>query len=408
MAESWKPATAEQTRDAIRWAAAEGMPLELVGGGSKRSFGRPVQADGTLDLSALAGISVYEPEELVLSAGPGTPLAEIEEALSTNGQLMAFEPPDLTVLLGQTPGGGTLGGIVACNLSGPRRIRAGAVRDHVLGLEGVSGRGETFKTGGRVMKNVTGYDLSKLMTGSLGTLGAMTGLTIKVLPMPVETRTVAVLGLDDTTAVAALTQALQSPYEVTGAAHLPKGVALGMDTGGMADAGTSATVLRVEGFPASVDFRCGWLTSQFAARNEVRIVDGDASRALWRSIRDVEPFAAAGDGRQVWRLSVPPASAVAVATRLAAELSAEYFFDWGGGLVWVAIPAADDGGQTTIRAALDGVDGQATLVRAAAPVRAAVDVFQPLPPALTALSERLKDAFDPKRILNPGRMQAGI
>ncbi len=405
MAESWKPADAEQTRDAIRWAAAEEIPLEVIGGGSKRAYGRPVQADGTLDLSDLAGIRIYEPEELVLSAGPGTPIAEIEQALAAKGQLMAFEPPDLGLLLGGAPGTGTLGGIVGCNFSGPRRIRAGAVRDHILGLEGVSGRGETFKTGGRVMKNVTGYDLSKLMTGSLGTLGAMTGLTIKVLPMPVDTRTVAVLGLDDAAAVSGLTEALQSPYEVTGAAHLPRSVAGRIGAGDLADA---ATLLRIEGFPASVDFRCGWLTSHFTGRGEVRVIDGESSRALWRNIRDVTPFAATGDERQVWRLSVPPAEAAAIAAALVADLSAECFFDWGGGLVWAAIPAADDGAQAAVRAAFDGIDGQATLVRAGAPVRAAVDVFQPMAPALASLSERLKDAFDPKRILNPGRILAGV
>ena len=199
------------------------------------------------------------------------------------------------------------------------------------------------------MKNVTGYDLSKLMTGSLGTLGAMTGLTIKVLPVPEETRTVAVLGLDAAAAIAGLTEALQSPYEVTGAAHLPEATAGGVEAGGLADVGASATVLRVEGFPASVDFRCGWLTSLFSDRGEVRVVDGGASRALWREIRDVKPFAAAGDDRQVWRLSVPPADAAALAARLATDLSAQCFFDWGGGLVWAASrPAKTEGRRRSV------------------------------------------------------------
>lgn len=407
MAETWKPTTADQAREIVHWAAAEGVPLEVVGGGTKRGFGRPVQVDGTLDVSGLAGIRVYEPEELVLSAEPGTPIAEIEAALAGHGQMLAFDPPDLGPLLGEPAGRGTLGGIVATNLSGPRRIRAGAVRDHILGVEGISGRGDGFKAGGRVMKNVTGYDIPKLMTGSLGTLAVLTHVTVKVLPLPAETRTVVLSGLDDAAAIAALSEALQSPYEITGAAHLPAPVAARMEAQGLGG-GTAATLLRVDGFPASVEFRCQWLTAQFAGRGDPRVIDGDAGARLWSQVRDVGPFAAQGDDRHVWRLSVAPGEAAGVARRIAAALDADYFFDWGGGLIWLAVPPADDGSAAVIRGAIDGIGGQATLVRAPAPVRSAVAVFQPMPGPLSALTARVKDSFDPRRILNPGRLQADI
>ena len=166
----------------MQWALGEGKALELVGHGSKQAIGRPAQTDATLDLSALTGITLYEPEELVLSAKAGTPIAEIEALVGAEGQQLAFEPMDYAAILGAAAGRGTIGGVLAANLSGPRRIKAGAARDHFLGCTAVSGRGETFKSGGRVVKNVTGYDLCKLMAGSWGTLAAMTEVTIKTLP----------------------------------------------------------------------------------------------------------------------------------------------------------------------------------------------------------------------------------
>ena len=221
MAEHFKPETPEQVKDAVAWAIAEEIPLEVIGGGSKRSLGRPSNAETVLELSALKGISLYEAEELVLSAGPGTLLSEVEATLAQSRQQLAFEPPDYGPLLGGPPEAGTLGGMIACNLSGPRRIQAGAARDHFLGFSAVSGRGEAFKSGGRVVKNVTGYDLSKLLCGSWGTLGAMTDLTVKVLPAAEKSWTVLVLGLDLKVAGQAMTAALKSPYEVSGAAFLP-------------------------------------------------------------------------------------------------------------------------------------------------------------------------------------------
>lgn len=386
-----RPDNEAQVLEAVRWAVAEGVRLELRSGGTKRALGRPARADRTLDLSGLSGIGLHEPEELVMSCGPGTPLAEVEAALAACRQQLAFEPPDLGPLLGAPAGGATLGGIFSCNLSGPRRLRAGAARDHLLGLSAVSGRGEAFKAGGRVVKNVTGYDVCKLLTGAYGTLGALTGLTFKVLPAPEETRTVLVRGLEDQAAVEAMTVALRSPYDVSGAAHLP--VALN---------GEARTAIRLEGFGPSVAYRSEKLSEALSAFGEVDFLDNETSADFWRGVRDVQPFV--GDDRIVWKLSVPPAQGATAA----AAIGGAYFFDWGGGLIWVALPPGDKEGAARVRSAVNASGGHATLARAPDSVREATDVFHPQPAALAALAARVKDSFDPRRVLNPGRMYPGL
>src|SRR4029453_10899227 len=221
MTDTLKPGDGKDVEAAVQWALAEGKALELVGQGSKRAIGRPAQTDLTLDLSGLSGVTLYEPEELVLSAKAGTPLAEIEALVASKGQQLAFEPMDYGPILGGTPGRGTIGGALAANLSGPRRIKAGAARDHFLGVSAVSGRGEIFKSGGRVVKNVTGYDLCKLIAGSWGTLAAMTEVTIKVLPSPETEATVLIAGLAPAQAVDAMTGAMGSSCDVSGGGPLP-------------------------------------------------------------------------------------------------------------------------------------------------------------------------------------------
>lgn len=402
--ETLRPDTTDQVRDAIRWAVGEETPLELMSGGSKRVIGRPGNAAHTLDLSALKGIRIYEPEELILSAGPGTPLADVQTALAEHRQELAFEPPDYGPLLGLEPGGGTLGGVVASNFAGPRRIKAGAARDHFLGFEAVSGRGDAFKSGGRVIKNVTGYDLCKPMAGSWGTLGALTAVTLKVLPMADKTRTVLVFGCDAAQATAAMTLALHSPYEVSGAAWLPQKLAALSNVGYIKDAKASVTAIRVEGPGASVEYRCEKLRAALSAFGETEELHGHNSGKFWLDVRDVMPFAAAGDTRAVWKISVPPQSGASVAAQF--NRDGDAYLDWGGGLVWLALPETDDAGHERIRTAIAGCGGHATLIRGSADVRAKIPVFQPQSSGVSALSKRLKESFDPRGVLNPGRMYA--
>jgi glycolate oxidase FAD binding subunit len=430
MSDAIKPKDAAELTDAVKWAVEHSQPLRISGGGSKIDFGHPVEAR-PLDLSLMRGIVLYEPEELVLSAAPATPLKEIEAVLAQRNQMLAFEPPDFAALLGKD--GATLGGIVACNLSGPRRLSAGALRDHLLGFQATSGRGERFKSGGRVMKNVTGYDLSKLMAGSFGTLAVLDEITVKVLPAPEKTRTVLVYGLDDAAGVALLCAAMGQPVEVSGAAHLPAAIAARSGVAQVREAGASVTALRLEGAAPSVEARCrhlrdwiaragadGWAGGAGGAAKAppTEELHSTNSTALWAELRDVA-LLALPSFRVVWRLSVTPSQAPRIVASIrAGNPAADAFYDWSGGLVWLSLPAGsaavdgpvsdiavagDDAGAALVRQAV-GNHGHATLIRAAPHLRARVKVFQPQPPALTALGARIKDAFDPKNILNPGRM----
>jgi glycolate oxidase FAD binding subunit len=398
---------AKAVENAVQWALASDKVLELVGHGSKQAIGRPAQTDATLDLSALAGVTLYEPEELVLSAKAGTPIAEIEALLRTHRQQLAFEPPDYGMILGGQIGRGTIGGVLAANLSGPRRIKAGAARDHLLGCSAVSGRGEVFKSGGRVVKNVTGYDLCKLMAGSWGTLAAMTELTVKTLPAPETEATVLLHGLDAAEAGAAMAAALGSPGDVSAAAHLPAGVARRLP---QTAAGGAVTALRLEGFAPSVAQRRRMLESLLGRTGEVTALEMPASSALWRAIRDVAPFASSRDGaeRPLWRISTQPSRGGELAAAIARQADAELFYDWGGGLIWLTLDVRDDAGATLVRQSLGAIGGHATLIRAPVAARAACAPFEPDAPAIAALTSRVKESFDPKGVLNPGRMWAGV
>jgi glycolate oxidase FAD binding subunit len=364
-------------RDLAQAVTEADGPLRIRGGGT-RDQGRPV-AGRDLSVASLRGIILHEPGALTLVARAGTPLAEIERALAGEGQRLAFEPMDHRVLLG---GGGepTIGGAVAANASGPRRVQAGACRDFLLGVRFVDGTGAIIKNGGRVMKNVTGYDLVKLMAGSWGTLGVLTEVSLKVLPIVPETATLILHGLDDRQAVAALSAGLCSPFEVTGAAHLPA---------------EGRTLLRIEGFADSVGYRAGRLRdllARFGTAETVR--DAGAGREIWAGIRDVAALA----GRQgdVWRVSVKPSDGPEVVARVGA-LAAQY--DWGGGLVWLLTEPGTD-----LRPRLAGLGGHATLVRAAPETRARIAPFPPEPAPLAALGRGLRARFDPRGVLNPGLM----
>jgi glycolate oxidase FAD binding subunit len=433
--DAFRPDSAAQTADAVRQALSEGQPLEIVGHGSKRGFGRPVQAALALDMSDMAGIVAYEPEELVLTVRPGTPMAEVETLLAGHRQHLAFEPADPGPLYGVPAGAGTVGGTLAAGLAGPRRIKDGGARDHFLGMEGINGRGEIFKAGGKVVKNVTGYDVCKLMAGSFGTLTVFTEVTVKVLPAPEEVRTLVLTGLDPRSGVAALTRALHSPYDVSGAAHLPAGAAARSGVAAVAAAGGPVTLVRLEGFGPSVAARATALSADLEVDG---VLDHARSVAVWREIRDVA--ALVPPSATLWKLSVPPSAGPAVAAALCrmlaaeaglaeAELAkgalakgalakgalaegalAEAIFDWGGGLVWLAVDprlcATDTAG--AVRAAVAPTGGHATLVRAPVDIRATVPVFPSQPEPLARLAARVKESFDPMRLFNPGRMTAGV
>lgn len=409
MVDAYRPETESQLADMVAWAAAEKKTLDLLGTGTKAALGRPVEADARVSLGGFSGIVDYAPNELVLTAKAGTPLAEVRAALEAAGQMLAFEPIDHAAVLGTAEGGGTIGGLVACNLAGPRRIALGAARDHLLGCKGVGGTGVPFKAGGRVVKNVTGFDLSKLLCGSWGTLAALTEVTLKVLPRPEKSRTVLVLGLDDARAVQALSQALGSAHEVSGAAHLPEAVARASGVDLVAAAGRAVTAIRVEGPAPSVEYRCAALRNELASFGDTEELHSHRSAALWDEVRCLRPLAEPRD-RLLWRLSVPPTDAPAVLERLGREVSGRHLLDWGGGLIWFAMDPQEDAAEEAVRGAIAhaAASGHATLVRAPEEIRRRVPVFPPQEDGLAALTRRVKQNLDPGGVFSPGRMVAGL
>lgn len=399
------PADVEQV---VRAALANEQPLEIIGHGSKRLIGQPMSTNALLDLSDLNAVSAYEPNELIITVQAGAPLADVLSLIDSRNQQFAFEPMNTAGLLG-TPEIGTIGGMIGAGLAGPRRIKAGGARDHLLGAHAVSGFGDSFKAGGKVVKNVTGYDLCKLLAGSWGTLAVMTEVTLKVMPKPESERTLLLRGLDDLTANRAMTAALGSPFDVSGAAHVPNfafrtGVSGGLE--GLGGSGQAVTLLRLEGIGASVAHRAGTLAKLLAPFGTAEIIEDAASVAAWVSVRDVRPFAANGSlgAWPVWRIVCPPASGGALGERLAKDTGGDVIYDWGGGLIWAALPPKPDAQASLVRERVNAVGGHATLLRASDEVRRNVDVFHPQASGLAALGERVRSSFDPKNILNRGRM----
>jgi glycolate oxidase FAD binding subunit len=398
---------AKDIEQAVRAAIAGEQPLEIVGHGSKRLIGHPMPTNAVLDVSALNAVSSYEPNELIISVQAGAPLADVLSLIDSRQQQFAFEPVNTAPLLG-TPAMGTIGGMIGAGFAGPRRVKAGGIRDHLLGAHAVSGFGDSFKTGGRVVKNVTGYDLCKLLAGSWGTLAVMTEVTLKVMPKPESERTLAFPALDDVVANKAMTAALGSAFDVSGAAHLP-GSALRTEALGGLASGQALTMLRLEGIAASVAHRAVALAEALRTFGTAQILEDATSAAIWTSIRDVHPFAAAGalGGWPVWRIVCPPASGGALGRSLARASGGEVIYDWGGGLIWAAMPPEADAQAALVRQLANAADGHATLIRASEELRRKVEVFHPQPAGLGALGERVRLSFDPKGILNRGRLRRG-
>jgi glycolate oxidase FAD binding subunit len=397
----------------VRAALASEQPLEIIGHGSKRLIGQPMATNALLDLSALNAVTAYEPNELIITVQAGAPVADVLSLIDSRNQQFAFEPINTALLLG-TPDIGTIGGMIGAGLAGPRRIKAGGARDHLLGAHAVSGFGDSFKAGGKVVKNVTGYDLCKLLAGSWGTLAVMTEVTLKVMPRPESERTLLLRGLDDITANRAMTAALGSPFDVSGAAHVPSSTfrAAGGGPGGLGDLGSpqqAVTLLRLEGITASAAHRAAALAEVLAPFGTAEIVEDAVSAAIWVSVRDVQPFAANGTlgSWPVWRIVCPPASGGALGEQLARDTGGEVIYDWGGGLIWAALPPKSDAQAALVRARVNAVGGHATLLRASEQVRRDVDVFHPQEGGLAALGERVRHSFDPKNILNRGRLARG-
>ncbi|WP_027487266.1 FAD-binding protein [Allorhizobium undicola] len=393
------PASEEEAARLVAECALRNTRLRLCGGGTRSGFGNRVNAEATLSSRGLSGIVAYDPAEMVLTAKAGTPMAEIEAAVAEAGQALAFEPPDHRALMA-TSGTPTIGGVFASNASGPRRLLAGAARDHLLGLRFVNGRGEIIKAGGRVMKNVTGLDLVKLLAGSFGTLGFLTEVTFKVMPRPRASACLVLSGLDDGAAARAMAAAMALPVEVNGAAHLPELVSPRLIAGRL-PAGP-ATIFRLEGLPASVSERLEKLAWVLGRLGPVSRVEDGESASLWQAVGDVMPFAD-GTEKPVWRVSMAPMRGHELVAGLRLHAAIDAFYDWQGGLVWMRMEEEPEAG--LIRAGLAALGGgHASLLRATSSIRNGLAAFQPETAGVALLSERLRRSLDPAGIFNPGLM----
>ncbi|WP_210496980.1 FAD-binding protein [Microvirga antarctica] len=391
----YTPRDESEAATIVAQAAAGGLRLAIGGANSKAALGRRMEVDSRLSSTQMSGVTLYEPAELVIAAKSGTPVSEVVRVLTERGQELPFEPMDYRPLLG-TRMEPTIGALAAMNISGPRRIMAGAARDSLIGIRAVNGRGQVVKSGGRVMKNVTGLDLVKLLAGSWGTLGFLTEVTFKVLPRTERMATLIWRGLDDVRAIAALSRALGSPFDITGAAHLPT-----------PDVKGSRTLIRLEGFSVSVDYRLGEVRRLLKGAGSAEILEGRGAESLWQSVRDATVLQDHAE-RAVWRVSTAPSKAPALAAEVARALDAQWFYDWGGGLLWIATRPEGDAGAAVVRAATRSAGGHATLLRAPDAIRDTVDVFEPQSEAIMTLQRGIKASFDPAGIFNPGRMYAGV
>jgi glycolate oxidase FAD binding subunit len=377
------PANEGEVIEAIRAASAEGLRLEIRGGGSKAEMGAPSPDAALLEMSAFASVIDYDPAELVLTAGAGTPLAHIEALVASENQMLAFEPFDHGPLFGRPAGAATIGGVVAAGVAGSRRVSGGSARDHLLGFKGVSGRGEAFVAGAKVVKNVTGYDLPKLAAGSWGRLAAMTEVTLKVLPRGRERSTLLIEGQTPAQAHALMARAMGAQAEVSAAAHIPAATR----------GGPALTALRLEGFGPSVAARREILSA--LSESGAAVAPEAEAAAFWDSLRTLSRLA---DGRPLWRVNVPPSGGCAVVAALE-PLGARWLFDWAGGLVWLTV----EGDAQAVRAAAQAAGGHAALVRAPEAMRAEVPALHPTSPGVMALERRVRQAFDPLGVFETGR-----
>ncbi|MGB7285906.1 MAG: glycolate oxidase subunit GlcE [Salaquimonas sp.] len=394
MAKTYAPSSEEELSSVVKSAAKSKTKLAIKGGGT-RAIGNPVVAEETVVTTGINGISIYEPGALTIVAAAGTSLEKINAELNKESQHLPFEPADYSGLFG-IKGQSTIGGVVAAAVSGPRRIQAGACRDSLIGIRFVDGEGNIVKNGGRVMKNVTGYDLVKLFAGSYGTLGILTEVAFKVLPKPEVTGVVRVQGLEDQAAIDLLAKALSSPFDVSGAAHVQSG-----------EHGISETLVRVEGFEQSIKYRTEQLKQLFkpmiAGAGEISIdMDEGSTVSHWKDIRDVKPFH--DSEKEIWRLSVKPSDGPKVVSELSSKFEVEALYDWGGGLVWLAISASSTDKAVMIRSIVNQFGGHATIIKAEKAQALSAEAFHPESARISQLSQGLRNQFDPYGIFNQGLM----
>lgn len=408
MSERFSPESEQQALELVQWAVAESKTISIQGKNTKHGFGRPVNADCVMSMEKLSGILEYHPEELVMSALPGTPMPEITRELSKHNQYLAFEPPALNRMY-QVDDEGTIGGVFMGNLAGPRRFKAGSARDHILGVRAINGRGEVWKSGGKVIKNVSGYDMSKLLTGSWGTLSAVTELTFKVLPAPPATRSLAVWGLSARLGLALMTEVISTPTETSGLAYLPATALAAIRQAELSFPDESLTLIRLEGTELSVRERMQSINKWLPGPGQYTVMDQAESVAVWSWIRDATPLVDAERTPSILKVSLPPASSWDM-TRFIDELrGCTWYMDAAGGWLWAGVCQA--GGEEklhAIRREVNTCGGVATLYCAAPAVKQRAGIYSFPDESIRRMNEKIKAGFDPHNIFNPGRLYAPV
>ena len=401
----FKPSTREEIVEIVKNCYKKNIPLEISGLQSKNKIGRNFQSEKTLDLSNYKGIIDYKPEELYIKVKAGTSIKQIEDELKKNNQQLAFEPNDFGYLFKGESNSGSIGGVVACNFAGPRRFKVGSVRDHLLGFQGVNGKGETIKSGGTVVKNVTGYDLCKILSGSFGTLTILTEISIKVLPKPETSKTLIIKNPHIKKALGYLGLSLSSSTDPSGGAFYPDYFGKSFILNDLTHDG-GLTGIRIEGPTNSVDQRIDRLSKELTLLNdEFSILDPVQSEIFWTKTKNLEVFK--NSKSNLIRIVVPISETLQVIQKLKKKDDTNYFLDWGGSLIWMAFEQINSKIIEEIKEITKYHKGYYTLIKLEEDLKASADIFT-IDPIKYKISEKIKKSFDPRRIFNPGKMYTGI
>ena len=399
-----KPTNEKEISEIIKECYKKNIPLEILGLGTKRSIGRNFQFEKTLDLSNYSGIIDYKPEELYIKVKSGTPIKDIKNELEKNNQHLAFEPVDFGFLFSGKKDEGTIGGVMSCNFAGPRRFKAGSIRDHILGFKGINGRGEIIKSGGTVVKNVTGYDLSKILSGAFGTLAVLSEITIKVLPKPESNKTLFINNPHLKKGLEYLHLSLSSSSDPSGAVFYPEIFRSFFTFNDLTFSGP-ITAIRMEGSTLSIDHRIKKLTDEIKVTNsETNVLSQDQSDIFWEDTRNLKVFSKLKEN--LIRIVIPASEAFETLNRLK-DFDAKYFVDWGGSLIWLQLDSINTKILKDIKTIVRTASGYLTIIKIEENLKASIDVFT-VDPVKHEISEKIKKSFDPKMILNPGKMYIGI
>ena len=399
-----KPENENDLQQIIKYCYKKGLPIEIVGTGTKNKIGKKLQCAKILDMSNISGIIEYKPEELYITVKAGTPIKTVQDELKKNNQHIAFEPINFSEIFKKDLNEGTVGGTLSCNFSGSRRFRVGSARDHILGFKGYNGMGEKIKSGGIVVKNVTGYDLSKLITGSFGTLMTLSEITLKVLPIAPDTKTIIISSLPMEHSMGIMGSALSSSNDPSGAIYYPNNLRDSFVFNDLTHPG-SITGIRVEGTKISTEKRIDKLFNDLSlADKKTTILDSTQSDIFWEYTRALKVFSKSE--KNILRAVVPPSETVNLMNRLK-TFHPSYFIDWGGSLIWLELDYLSNQKIDQIRSRIVEAGGYLTVIKSSENIKSSSEIFT-IDPIKFKISQNLKKSFDPKRIFNPGKMYTGI